>query len=120
MRVNTAIHRANRLTPLDQTLPFTCQLLGERLADLLDRSWTGNLTENLQVPAECERFAVFLQREIDAGEIVDPYLEDVLERLGIPLLRDRGTGGKQGERGEERDRAHGSSSEGMVLRDLEV
>jgi hypothetical protein len=37
MRVNTAIHRANRLTPLDQTLPFTCFLLGERLRAVVER-----------------------------------------------------------------------------------
>lgn len=39
MRVNTAIHRANRLTPLDQTLPFTCFLLGDELGPLVDRYW---------------------------------------------------------------------------------
>lgn len=78
MRVNTAIHRANRLTPIDQTLPFTCVLLGDRLADLVDRYWTEHLTENLQVPAECERFAMFLQAEMDAGNLLDPYLAEVL------------------------------------------
>ena len=31
MRVNTAIHRANRLAPLDQTLPLTCPVF--RLLD---------------------------------------------------------------------------------------
>jgi hypothetical protein len=37
MRVNTAIHRANRLTPIEQTLPFTCVLLGDQLGDVVDR-----------------------------------------------------------------------------------
>ena len=78
MRVNTAIHRANRLSPLDQTLPFTCFLLGERLRGLLDRYWSENPTENLQIPAEGERFAAFLSGEMRAGRLHDPYLEDVL------------------------------------------
>jgi hypothetical protein len=78
MRVNTAIHRANRLTPLDQTLPFTCFLLGDRLGPLLDRYWTAHPTENLQLPAECARFADFLDLELAAERLVDPYLEEVL------------------------------------------
>jgi len=78
MRVNTAIHRANRITPLDHSVPFTLLLLGDRLRDLLQRYWSENPTENLQIPAECERFSAFLEGEIRAGRIVDPYLEEVL------------------------------------------
>lgn len=78
MRVNTAIHRANRLSPLDQTLPFTCFLLGEGLRALLERYWSENPTENLQIPAESERFADFLSGELRAGRLDGPYLEDVL------------------------------------------
>jgi hypothetical protein len=78
MRVNTAIHRANRLTPLDQTMPFTCFLLGDQLAALVERYWLENPTENLQLPAECERFAGFLKREIQDDRITMPYLEEVL------------------------------------------
>jgi len=78
MRVNTAIHRANRITPLDHSVPFTLFLLGERLRDVLQNYWLENPTENLQIPAECERFASFLEGEIQAGRIVDPYIEEVL------------------------------------------
>jgi len=78
MRVNTAIHRANRLTPLNQTIPFTCFLLGDRLGPILDRYWAANPAENLQLPAECARFADFLVQEMLAGQLVDPYLEEVL------------------------------------------
>lgn len=78
MRVNTAIHRANRITPLDHSVPFTLFLLGERLRDVLQRYWLEDPTENLQIPAECERFATFLEGEIQAGRIVDPYIEEVL------------------------------------------
>ena len=78
MRVNTAIHRANRITPLDHSVPFTLFLLGERLRDVLQNYWLENPTENLQIPAECERFAAFLEGEIKASRIVDPYLEEVL------------------------------------------
>ena len=79
MPVNTAIHRANRLSPLDQTLPFTLFLLGERLRAVLERYWTENPSENLQSPVECERFAAFLTGEVRAGRLSDPYLEEVLE-----------------------------------------
>lgn len=78
MRVNTAIHRANRITPLDHSVPFTFFLLGERLWELLERYWLENPTENLQIPAECERFSLFVKGEIKAGRIVDPYIEEVL------------------------------------------
>lgn len=78
MRVNTAIHRANRLTPLDQTLPLTCLLLGERLAPLLARYWQSHPTENLQLPAECARFADFLTAELRYGRLADPFVEEVL------------------------------------------
>jgi hypothetical protein len=79
MRVNTAIHRANRITPLDHSVPFTLFLLGERLREVLERYWSENPTENLQIPAECERFAAFLEAEIQAGRVLDPYLEEVLD-----------------------------------------
>ena len=78
MRVNTAIHRANRLTPIDQTLPFTCFLLGDELGPLVDRYWLENTTENLQLPAECERFGRFLEERLRAGEISNPYVAEVL------------------------------------------
>jgi hypothetical protein len=78
MRVNTAIHRANRLSPLDQTLPFTCFLLGDQLAEIVERYWMTHSAEHLQVPAECERFATFLDGEIRRGAVVDPYVAEVL------------------------------------------
>ena len=79
MRVNTAIHRANRISPLDHTLPFTCFLLGPRLHVLFERYWSENPSENLQSPVECERFAAFLKGELESGRLVDPYVADVLE-----------------------------------------
>lgn len=78
MRVNTAIHRSNRLTPLDQTLPFTCLLLGDELGPLVDRYWFENTTENLQLPAECERFGQFLEERLREGTISNPYVAEVL------------------------------------------
>jgi len=78
MLVNSAIHRANRLSPLDQALPLTCFLLGERLRGLLERYWSENPTEILQIPAECERFAAFLKNDIKAGRVDDPYIDEVL------------------------------------------
>jgi hypothetical protein len=79
MRVNAAIHRANRITPLDHTLPFTCFLLADRLPSLLERYWSENPSENLQSPVECERFATFLGGELQSGRLAVPHLADVLE-----------------------------------------
>ena len=59
-------------------MPFTCFLLDEQLEPLLERYWSANLTENLQIPAECERFAAFLDTEIHAGRVAGRYLEEVL------------------------------------------
>ena len=78
MRVNTAIHRANRLSPVNQSLPFTCFLLAEQLGLVLERYWSANPAENLQVLAECERFAAFLDTEIHAGRVTGRYLEEIL------------------------------------------
>src|SRR5687767_463789 len=60
MRVNTAIHRANRLSTVAQTMPFTCFLLSTRMQAVFDRYWDAYPTESLQLPIECERFATFL------------------------------------------------------------
>lgn len=79
MRVNTAIHRANRLAPLDHTMPFSCFLLREELPALVERYWLENPSENLQLPVECQRFAAFMKREIEANRVSNPYVEEVLE-----------------------------------------
>lgn len=79
MRVNTAIHRANRLATIAQTMPFTCFLLSTRMQDVFDRFWTANPTESLQIPVECERFAEFLETEIEAGRVDDPYVAEIVE-----------------------------------------
>lgn len=79
MRVNTAIHRANRLAPLYQTLPFTCFLLGEAMRETLDRYWHLHPSESLQLDVECERFANYLHGELDAGRVTSAYLAEVLD-----------------------------------------
>ena len=79
MPLNTAIHRANRISPLDHTLPFTCFLIGQQLRDVLECYWSRNPAENLQLPAECERFAAFLEAGIQTGIVTPgPYLEEIL------------------------------------------
>jgi len=87
MAVSTAIHRANRLLPLDHTLPFTCFLLGDQLREVVDQYWRENPAENLQLPAECERFAAFLAVDLASGRVSGPYLEEVLafERAATEL-----------------------------------
>jgi len=78
MRVNTAIHRANRLAPLYQTLPFTCFLLGAPIRGVLDSYWQRHPSENLQLDVECERFATYLNEELAAGRVQGEYLAEVL------------------------------------------
>src|SRR5215203_2677992 len=78
MRVNTAIHRANRLSTVAQTMPFTCFLLSTLMQDVFDRYWDAYPTENLQLPIECERFATFLNTELRSGRIEDPYLGEIV------------------------------------------
>jgi hypothetical protein len=78
MRVNTAIHRANRLATVAQTMPLTCFLISTRMQEVFDRYWSANPTESLQLPVECERFATFLERELQSGRIEDPYLGEIV------------------------------------------
>lgn len=78
MRVNTAIHRANRMAPLHQTLPFTCFLLGEQLRQTLDRFWGLYPSESLQLDTECGRFTDFLMEELNTGRVAGAYVEEVL------------------------------------------
>ncbi len=87
LAVSGAIHRANRLLPLDHTLPFTCFLLGTQLRNLVDRYWKEHPAENLQLPAECERFGQYLAAAITAGRATGPYLAEVLafERAATEL-----------------------------------
>lgn len=87
MRVNTAIHRANRLASIAQTLPFTCFLISECRQEIFDRYWAAHPTENLQLPVESERFAKFLIEEIEEGRIEHPYLGEVVafERICTKL-----------------------------------
>ncbi|MEZ5354703.1 MAG: hypothetical protein R2762_18875 [Bryobacteraceae bacterium] len=88
LAVSGAIHRANRLLPLHQALPYTCLLLGAQLRETVDRYWRDNPVENLQLPGESERFAEYLTAEIEAGRVsAGEFLEEVLafERAATEL-----------------------------------
>lgn len=62
MRVNTALYRANRLTPIYSALPQSCAALGAALHGVLHAFWSSRELEDLQFASEAARFAAFLRR----------------------------------------------------------
>jgi hypothetical protein len=87
MSVSCSIYRANRLTAVASGLPFTCLLLGDGLAPLLDRFWDGEQGD-MQFGPEVERFGRFLEAEL--ALLPGPYLEEVLAfELALNALRNR-------------------------------
>jgi hypothetical protein len=87
MSVSCSIYRANRLTAITSGLPFTCLLLGEDLAPLLDRFWDGEQGD-MQFGPEVERFGRFLEAELTL--LPGPYREEVLAfELALNALRHR-------------------------------
>jgi hypothetical protein len=80
MSHNCTLYRANRLTPIARSLPETCSALGARLGEELDAFWRLEPDTELQFKREATRFASFLIRRIERGEIADPILEECLAR----------------------------------------
>jgi hypothetical protein len=78
MRLNCTLYRINRITPLYTLLKMTCELLGDDLMPQVEAFWAESKTE-LQFSSEIELFAVHLRRALDAGELSDPYLAEVLD-----------------------------------------
>jgi hypothetical protein len=78
MSVNCTLYRVNRVTPIYTLLPRTCALLGDRLPDLLHAFWRQSETD-LQYGPELERFARFVRDRLQAGQIEDPLLREVLD-----------------------------------------
>src|SRR5688572_15475332 len=48
MEVNTILYRANRLSPIYNVLPNTCDALGDALPALVHAYWTSRAIEDLQ------------------------------------------------------------------------
>ena len=78
MEVSCTLYRANRLTPVVMLLPYTCFVLGERMKSIAERFWDDSRTD-LQFRSEIERFAAFLRELVQAGELDEPLLEEVLD-----------------------------------------
>jgi hypothetical protein len=78
MSTSCTLYRVNRITPIATYLPLTSLLLGDRLIAEAELFWAEGRPSDLQFGPETERFARFLERRIDAGELVDPYLGEVL------------------------------------------
>jgi hypothetical protein len=70
MSHNCTLYRANRLTPLVRSLPRTCELLADRLTEVLEQFWIERPDAEVQFKLEAERFGRY-----------------VLER-GIPGIKD--------------------------------
>ncbi|MEM1179204.1 MAG: hypothetical protein AAGM22_12720 [Acidobacteriota bacterium] len=87
------IHRSFRLSMQTRSLPRTCQLLGDRLSDLIHDYWKKNLPLHYNFAWEASRFAGYLRREQNDGRLVEPLLADVLRmdlaavalQRGLPL-----------------------------------
>ena len=87
MSVSCSICRANRLTAIASGLPFTCLLLGDELAPLLDRFWDEEQGD-MQFGPEVERFGRFL--EVEPALLRGPYIQEVLAfELALNAMRHR-------------------------------
>ena len=78
MSTTCSLYRSNRVTPIYTLLRYTCLLLGEALTRELNVYWMSHQFTDLQFGPEIERFGTFLAARIDAGEIDDPVLPQVL------------------------------------------
>lgn len=80
MKATTVLHRAARLSMLSNTLPRTCQALGDQgLQEVTHRYWKEHLPTSVQYVREALRFAGFLRECLRSGTLVHPLLPEVLE-----------------------------------------
>jgi hypothetical protein len=80
MSHNCTLYRANRLTPLVRSLPRTCELLGERLTEVIEQFWVDRPDTEVQFRLEAERFGHYLlERETAANAVADEHLVAVLQ-----------------------------------------
>jgi hypothetical protein len=93
MIVNTALYRANRLSPICNVLPWTCDALGARFSTLVHEYWHGYALQDLQFPNEATRFASYLRTRADGLAATSPLLFSLLAlelaRYELALLPQR-------------------------------
>lgn len=89
MELNCALARGNRLAPIVEMFPLTCELLKSSLRELMDEFWQDRRPDNYQLVGEDEAFADFVSRKIERGELAQPYAEEVLryERTCVALAK---------------------------------
>jgi hypothetical protein len=93
MVVNTALYRGNRLSPICNVLPWTCEFLGPRFSELVHEYWHGYALQDLQFPSEAARFAGYLKARSDqrlsSSPVLFPLLALELARYELALLPQR-------------------------------
>jgi hypothetical protein len=88
MSMNCTLHRSNRITPIYTLLHNTCFILGGTLARVVDDYWRETRLLDLQFGPEIERFAHFLRNRLRAGQLDNPYVEEMLDfDLAVTGLR---------------------------------
>lgn len=85
MSHNCTLYRANRLTPLVRSLPRTCEILADRLTQVLDQFWKDEPDAEVQFKLEAERFAQYLLqrgiRDLEEEEKLFSVLQEELDGL---------------------------------------
>ena len=79
LTVHCGLYRVNRITPVYTLLPLTCTALGNDLRLAAERYWAAQEDLDLQFRREISRFATFLKDQLQRNEIVNPFLEEVLD-----------------------------------------
>ncbi|HEX6040443.1 hypothetical protein [Longimicrobium sp.] len=79
MRVNGMLYRSNRLGPIAAQLPYSFVLIGPALRGLMDAYWERHPGFERNAPLEVRRFADFLRERMEAGDVAEPLLREVLD-----------------------------------------
>lgn len=89
MDLNCTLARGNRLAPIVEVFPLTCELLKSSLRGLLEEYWDLHRPSNYQLAGEDEAFAQFVEAKIACGAIIERYAAEVLryERACVALAK---------------------------------
>lgn len=78
MSVSCTLYRVNRITPVYTMLPYTCFLLGAQLMPVIEEFWAIDNRSDLQFKREISIFGEFLLQKLLSGELVNPYLREIV------------------------------------------
>jgi len=79
MSTNCTLYRSNRITPIYTLLNYTCVALGSQFGILIDQFWEAKDYRDGQFKSEVERFGIFLRQRIAVGEILSPFVGELLD-----------------------------------------